>query len=124
MTDYHPVKGDRVRVTRVFEGIVGEVGCTGIRLDHDQAQTRFDFQSPFWATRGMVTQSFEKLADPEPVWVNGDVIHIGPFLKGYRLGGKWLNEDGEVHYWSRGGEALVPKAWREGTLTVLYKADS
>jgi hypothetical protein len=114
--NYKPKVGDRVRVTH--EGEIQAVDKNRVlyRVGSGRTFTWFDSGDP----KGVVV---EKLQDPEPEWVNGDVIHIIPYVEGYRIGGKWLHADGEVHWWSRGGGDVIPRAWATGKLEILYKAD-
>lgn len=67
---YVPKVGDRVRATRIVEGEVirnvdGHYSYVEVRTDEGVIELHDDER---W--------SFEKLADPEPEWVNGDVIVI------------------------------------------------
>lgn len=120
MSAYRPVVGDRVRATRTVEGVITknhdghwsyvevEAEEGGIEL-HDEER---------W--------SFEKLQDPEPEWVNGDVVEVKYYVPAHRIDGKWINPTtGNVHYFSTpSGVYEVPTAYTEGDLKILYKADA
>lgn len=116
MTTYVPKKGDRVRVT--IEGSVTEVSNRGDWFDVGANCIDLDPKRHDGAT-----YTIEKLADPEPEWVNGDVVKAGIFVEAYRLGGEWRNLDGDTHYFSRGGSHHLTEAWRDGKVEILYKAD-
>lgn len=93
---YTPKVGDRVRVT--YEGTIDWVSRNGFVFtigDNDHVELN---------TKGA---EIEKLQDPEPDWVNGDVVEVvyertvpgnphGPRLVA-RIGGKWrLADTGEI----------------------------
>lgn len=97
MTDteqYTPKKGDRVRVT--YEGTVDWLGPSGTF-----ELFAGDLHGHYSADPTRV--SIEKLQDPEPEWVNGDVIQVvyertvlgnpyGPRLLA-RINGEWVFAD-------------------------------
>jgi len=128
VSDYQPKVGDRVRATRTIDGVVKNIvpadptwggyldlqpedGLSWIELHKDDEWT------------------FEKLADPEPEWVNGDVVR-------YTAPENWVNR-GTVHvlarvsgFWvdtERGRSVLYspddfPYLWEQGLVEILYKA--
>lgn len=111
---YQPQVGDRVRVT--YEGIVNSVHGGG---------KRFVCEGAFGADLADPNVTVEKLQDPEPKWVDGDVIKTGHWVPAHRIDGKWINPyGGGVHWFSEGGECVIPEAWRDGVLEILYKADA
>lgn len=64
----------------------------------------------------------EKLADPEPEWVNGDVIRLcGSVALTYvRVGDKWIiASSGE-----QADSDSISNVWRVGRGVILYKADA
>lgn len=101
---YKPKVGDRVRVT--MEGHVDAVEDDLLTLDGRHIW-RHDF-------------TFEKLQDPEPVWVNGDVVQFTgdpSYQPIYHLiGGEWIEISG-----IRCGE--TPSDWWPNHMKILYKAD-
>jgi hypothetical protein len=113
---YQPKKGDRVRVT--YEGTVTRVAGdepvlrleTGIWLNAEEAVT------------------VEKLADynPEPEWVNGDVVKIGGWLPGHWCNGSWRSADGGRHPFDGGGgsAARFSNYWQAGEVEILYRQDA
>jgi len=113
---YQPKKGDRVRVT--YEGTVTRVAGdepvlrleTGIWLNAEEAVT------------------VEKLADynPEPEWVNGDVVKIGGWLPGHWFNGSWRSAGGGRHPFDGGGgsAARFSNYWQAGEVEILYKQDA
>ena len=128
MTDYHPEKGDRVRVTRVWEGVVGSIECTAFRVDAAEGETYgrwFDFQP---VDRGLAAGSVEKIADPEPQWDHGDLISLKGgtpkefyhlIRKHYILGNFW-----EDLYGNEIKDSVITTEWQLGLVKILYKADS
>lgn len=118
MSDYQPAKGDRVRMT--FEGVVENVWGDGVAVD----QAGRDGSRHFSLKDDGV--SIEKLQDPEPQWVNGDVVEVKYYVPAHRIDGKWINPTtGNVHYFSTpSGVHEVPTAYTEGDLKILYKADA
>lgn len=129
---YSPAVGDRVRATRTIEGVVtliqkdshlydayvGVVNDNGFRFElHEQHG---------W--------SFEKLPDPEPEWVNGDVILIigeagkrTPMI--YCAVGEFAPPHKAVWACSECSQgwhlpASVSEDWRSGDVEILYKANA
>lgn len=103
-------KGDRVRVT--FEAVV---------FNDSAASGWVNVSSG--ALSNLATaqvEHVEKLADPEPVWVNGDLVRRTPTAFPIaRIDGRWLRANG---FSFSNGE--VSQAWHDGDLEVLYKADA
>ena len=132
--NYKPKVGDRVRVTRVWEGPVGAIEDTGFRVDGEILGPWFDFRpSADNLSRGLVEHTIEKLQDPEPEWVNGDVILVSdgegtktPLI--YCAVGEFAPPHQPV--WSCAScyqgwhlPASVSEDWRNGDVEILYKAD-
>lgn len=112
MTEYTPKVGDRVRATRVIEGEVtadrGD-GYAFIEVMSEKGRSEL-FYKHGW--------SFEKLQDPEPKWVNGDVVSINGDVMS-RVEGKWVYvEHGTWDY------ELAEFPWKRGWVEILYKADA
>lgn len=126
MTTYVPKKGDRVRVT--IEGSVTEVSNRGDWFDVGANCIDLDPKRHDGAT-----YTIEKLADPEPEWVNGDVIHV--IGEGGRRTPMIFCAEGEFApphspVWSCAScfqgwhlPASVSEDWRNGDVEILYKAD-
>ena len=117
---YTPKKGDRVRVT--VEGEVTFVNDDIGRVDLQDGWT-FDYPSK---DRAIVT--IEKLQDPEPQWVNGDVIEVefertapgspyGP-RKAALLNDEWYFADTG----DKAGPWFTHNHWPN--IKILYKADA
>jgi hypothetical protein len=109
-------KGDRVRV--VYEGVVDWVSSTSTTFELGGSESGHYPHDP---TR----VSIEKLPDPEPQWVNGDVISVPergsgwPPAEFHRIGDRWLTKNGA-------GIAIanhLPKWWQEGAVRIIHKAD-
>lgn len=111
---YTPKAGDRVRVT--VEGVVHDSGGKWFDLGGNSFDVPYD--GPHEAT-----YTIEKLQDPEPVWVNGDVVEVAGYVPMHRLRGNWYNHLAEPHYLN-GMPGDVSEAWRDGELKILYKADA
>lgn len=120
MTTYEPKVGDRVRATLTYEGVVKGLPAMGgqhVRLEvadyHTDPSRYLDVN--LW--------SFEKLQDPEPTWVNGDVIKIpgcgDSTLICMKIPNKWVVHDALP---MRGG--WVTEMWEDGKVKILYKADA
>lgn len=119
---YTPKVGDRVRATHAVEGtVINTVDDTWsyveVKTDDGLRYELHDDDS--W--------SFEKLADPEPKWVNGDVILV------IGEGGKRTpliyvaNDEGD-RFWAcaectRGSHPLqhVSADWSNGDVVILHK---
>jgi hypothetical protein len=109
-------KGDRVRVT--YEGTIAWLGTHGtFGLEGTQ-----EGHYPDDPTR----VSIEKLADPEPEWVNGDVVKIGGWLPGHWFNGSWRSAGGGRHPFDGGGgsAARFSNYWQAGEVEILYKQDA
>ena len=112
---YTPKVGDRVRVTTVREGIV--------RQNEERDWILADFNA---GTRrplpiGASDSTIEKLQDPEPEWVNGDVIRLGSTGGVFvRSGDAWRHA--KTNQWVQG--LNFAQHWREGILEILYKHDA
>lgn len=119
---YSPRAHDRVRATQTLEGVVvrnvdGVYPRVEIRRDDGWGFELHDTDG--W--------TFEKLQDPEPQWVNGDVVAVvftGPGLgyptgprKAARVDGKWLFTDTG----DKAGPHLIGNHWPD--VEILYKAD-
>jgi hypothetical protein len=113
-------KGDRVRVTLEGEITAGP-GPTGrFRVSPG------DFQWA-WVTADLI----EKIVDPVPVWVTGDVILVGghdgdraPLL--YKQGYGWHCVDRRCIVYGNGVHHSdeVAHDWMNGDVEILYKADA
>ena len=119
-------EGDRVRCTREITGVVEKAP----RMD-----TSIKSGSYWWfAVReddGTVSEVYsdmhwttEKLQDPEPQWVSGDVVRItalcpsNPYATFIRTEGRgWEGVGGNE------ADQLISNNWRQGTLDILHKAD-
>jgi hypothetical protein len=114
---YVPKSGDRVRATQTIEGTVTRRfdGIDSyIEVDTDEGGIELHHLEDRW--------TFEKLQDPEPKWVNGDVVEVagaGEGARRARVGDKWLN----VLYGMPIADVDVSTEWRTGQLEILYKAD-
>ena len=126
--NYQPKIGDRVRVTH--EGVIEKISRNGdlFRVSGGRTFTWFDGLHPEKVT-------VEKLADynPEPEWVNGDVILVSdgegtktPLI--YCAVGEFAPPHQPV--WSCAScyqgwhlPASVSEDWRNGDVEILYKAD-
>jgi hypothetical protein len=73
-----------------------------------------------WFHPGFDGVTIEKLADPEPKWVNGDVILGADANPIARIGGIWLEVAN--HYQIMDHE-VSPK-WAKGDIEILYKHDA
>lgn len=106
-------KGDRVRVT--FEGKITATAGSG----HFRVGASVPANGPY----GWVFAShMEKLVDPEPDWVNGDLIRIrDDLVLTYMYDkGEWPNIGSDV----RIKPDQVTTCWQRGEVKVLYKADA
>ena len=107
-------KGDRVKVTDVLEATITDVHSDGTLITKYGDWIPSD---PANISEGW-QRTIEKLPDPEPTWVNGDVVKVnftgGVFV---RSAGAWLHAD--TNMWTRG--EVIMERWREGNLTVLHK---
>lgn len=113
-------KGDRVRVT--IEGEVVGTGATSFRLLTRPGQI---ISSSAHVRPNEPGVTVEKLTDPEPEWVNGDVVKIGLWLPAYRVKGDWVAANhGYQHYMLSADPDIVSKSWQSGDLKILYKADA
>jgi hypothetical protein len=113
---YEPKHGDRVRI--VYEGTVGWVGKTGaFELTGAQNDHQADDGTRI---------SVEKLPDPKPEWVNGDVIEVtydrgGNYERpriAVRVNGRWVLTDSA----EEAGQWFIHNHWPED-VKILYKAD-
>jgi hypothetical protein len=109
MTDvYQPKKGDRVKVT--YEGVVDWVSSTGVSFELENGEGSHYVND---------VSTIEKLQNPEPKWVNGDVVQVvstsGLFV---RSGGAWRHA--HTNQWV--GGANLSKQWADDNLKILYKA--
>ena len=112
MTDFKT--GDRVKVTDVLEATIERVTEGGVLV------TEFDdWLHPLDQSQEGWQRTIEKLPDPEPTWVNGDVVRVdstgGRFV---RSGDAWRHVD--TNMWTRG--EIISEHWSGGSLTVLFKA--
>ena len=115
---YVPKVGDRVRATRIVEGEVTADPAAGywfteVMSEKGRAEL---FHAHDW--------TFEKLQDPEPQWVSGDVVRItalcpsNPYATFIRTEGRgWEGVGGNE------ADQLISNNWRQGTLDILHKAD-
>lgn len=123
---YQPKIGDRVRASLVYEGVVRGLPAhlhegvhVRVELDAPTAADPMDLQryldERVW--------TFEKLTDPEPEWVNGDVVEVyfqaaTPEARRYaRVGGQWLPVNGG----KAAGPYFIGNHWPEN-LKVILKA--
>lgn len=114
MTDLK--KGDRVKVA--FEGVITHVE------DRIRIITNPESLVSSIATVRLLDPrvSIEKLQDPEPVWVNGDVIKVPDDEKAgekyicLRVPGGWIAQDGGTV-----NSPYVSRMWAEGKLDALLK---
>lgn len=118
-TTYTPKVGDRVRVTRTLEGKVtdaerGHWMSPHFMLEVDGAGYHEIHDEDNW--------EIEKLRDPEPQWVNGDVVKVRPYIPAYRIGDKWLTCDGRAHRFSV--DLSLSEHWQRGDVEILYKANA
>jgi hypothetical protein len=117
MTEPNVNVDDKVRVTDVFEGEVIEVTTDGFYI---QGSTR-----EFFGEDDLIgtdwKRTIEKLADPEPEWVNGDLIEVtrdGSTFVMVRVDGRWQYvNDGMLDY------EVAEFPWAQGWVKILYKAD-
>lgn len=129
---YQPKVGDRVRATLVYEGVArsganndsmsGDVYATVVVEAANGAPVGARDNLRYLDVR---LWSFEKLQDPEPEWVNGDVIRVSalepqnPYATFIRVDGSWQGA------WNAGLSATVVTGhWDNGNLEILYKADA
>jgi len=104
--------GDHVRVT--FEGKVRNVALNG---------DKFYVRSDWLGFDALVKLgAIEKLAEPEPEWVNGDVIRV--------RGESYLTYVWTYRGWGVVGSNGTPDAnsisscWRKGEVEILHKVDA
>lgn len=111
--------GDRVRVTH--EGEIQKIDKNGVlfRVGSGRTFTWFDSCN----TEAAIT--IEKLPDPEPEWVNGDVIELLGLESDYvdrfeyhLIDGAWIHYHGGTF-----GES-VSDYWNEGRVRIIHKADA
>lgn len=106
---YTPKVGDRVRVT--YEGTIDWVSRNG-----------FDFSVGENDYVELTTReaTIEKLQDPEPDWVNGDVVRrsdgASPIVC---IAGAWFPVDRPTD--ARVSHGAVSQSWDAGHLEILYK---
>ena len=112
---YTPKVGDRVRATDIREGVVTKVEFDAAWIETKGGQTALVLNI---SDTTLESRTFEKLRDPEPQWVNGDVVSNG-LTTLVRVGGGWMN--------GRTGLPAAPRAvsdyWNSGDVKILYKAD-
>lgn len=135
MTEYKPQKGDRVRVT--IEGEVSIAHSSGYSGQKRVLLGVPGADSPqFWLNPEDPLVTVEKLADynPEPEWVNGDVILIigeagkrTPMI--YCAVGEFAPPHKAVWACSECSQgwhlpASVSEDWRSGDVEILYKANA
>ena len=119
---YTPKVGDRVRATDIREGVVTKVEFDAAWIETKGGQTALVLNV---SDTTLESRTFEKLQDPEPQWVNGDVIKVGGWLPAYRVKGDWVAAKfGCQHYMLSADPDIVSKSWRSGNLDILYKADA
>lgn len=107
---YKPKVGDRVRVT--IEGEVTEVSPSDGWFDIGANYIPTDRKE--W---DRAEYTIEKLADPEPKWVNGDVVRHANSVLAFRHG-DWFN----VRTGFVANSEFVSKQWRNDDLQILWKA--
>lgn len=121
---YTPAVGDRVRVTYTCEGEVTSVGYETFLMKGVDSEN-LPFERCYVHDPKPEHLSFEKLQDPEPTWVNGDVIAVPeqgetrPSVEFHRIGTRWLTKSGA-------GIAIGPHLstwWQAGKVEIRYKAD-
>lgn len=120
---YEPKKGDRVRITDTREGVVHEAGDRVIWITEEGGhRTGFEVDV---SGCSVISRTIEKLPDPEPQWVNGDVVKIGNWLPGHWYNGSWRGQDGQRHPFDEdgGSAARFSNYWQRGEVEILYKAD-
>jgi hypothetical protein len=126
---YQPAVGDRVRVTQVHEGEVTNANEIGFCLSSpDGRGIRRSYYYDPEGGRTLTNQTIEKLQDPEPRWVNGDVIRnkaTGHTMLMNRSG-TWVCSCRAVN--SHAGATEPPEHvtgnWSAGNLEILHKADA
>lgn len=116
-TTYTPKKGDRVRVTYVYEGVVEQAATSGVAILDDKQQFRFEHHAS-----GSTIEKLEDPIPPEPEWMNGDVIKVpstfyGPRIVA-RINGEWRFTD----IGDKAGPHLIGNHWPD--IEILYKADA
>lgn len=119
MTGYQPQAGDRVRIT--YEGVID---VTGERV---RGGFHLEGEPPYEFHRANGSHTIEKLQDPEPKWVCGDVVRTK------RTGhtairtrdGKWACTcPSGVDGGTTESQVYVSANWADGNLEILYKADA
>lgn len=119
-TAYTPKVGDRVRITtRTLEGEVVRATFNDDEGYLQQVCLKGDDGFYGWVSCNSSYVTVEKLPDPEPVWVNGDVIWAGGQVW-MRSGGAWRSAD--KNGWV--GGQLITNYWNQGSVTTLYKHDA
>ena len=111
MTDYK--EGDRVKVT--FEGVVVRADEHAIGV-HTMPGKLVSSSARLRAGEAGVT--IEKLRDPEPEWVNGDLIKCGGAIFS-RCRDVWRSTSDD----SIESHLLIANYWKAGKVEILYKAD-
>jgi len=115
---YTPKVGDRVRATRTIEG---EVTLVVHRDISKWREGRLDLQT----SEGLIELhdddewTFEKLVDPEPDWVSGDVISAGGGVYA-RIGLSWVDVVTGKSVLSN----LIWNYWERGAVEILHRAGS
>lgn len=120
MTEFK--KGDRVKVTDVLEATITDVHSDGTLITKYGDWIPSD---PANISEGW-QRTIEKLPDPEPEWVNGDVVKVGGWKAGYWYDGKWYNADRKLHIFSGAGGSAITLSdyWVRGEVEILWKADA
>ena len=118
-------QGDRVKVTDVLEATVD-------RVDHEDgtiSTTDGDWLVPSDLLSEGWQRTFEKLPDPEPTWVNGDVILVvDGAIKSPMI---YNNVTRGEPFWActscpKGWHAVLEVSvdWEYGNVEILWKASA
>lgn len=113
--EYVPQIGHHVRVTK--DGVIDDV------VPYEEDQYTVSIDGLRYTTGPRYGHVLTRLPDPEPKWVEGDLIVVDDtsrLLRGWDLkagSNAWRNIFGEVV-----DDEHVSNAWREGRVTILYQA--